>query len=186
MKTRTRCFTSFFAVACVVLLAFTWACSRARVAQQEQAMTRKAGLADPPAERAVTGGAGPASPVAERAMIGGSGPANPRAERAMTRGAGPANPPPRRAMTGGAGPADPPPYYRGAPEPITAPSIVAGQKAGIDVGDCAPDFQLQPIQPYADLKYWLGDQAPKRADDLVPLSKLVGKAPILLLFGSYT
>jgi len=86
----------------------------------------------------------------------------------------------------GAGPADPPPSFRGAAPPLTGPSIVKGQPAGIDVGQCPPDFKLQPIEPYADLKQWLGDKAPTGAEDMVMLSDFVGKAPILLLFGSYT
>jgi len=86
----------------------------------------------------------------------------------------------------GAGPADPPPSYLGTAPPLAGPSIVKGQAPGIDVGECPPDFQLQPIQPYADLKHWLGDKAPEKAEDLVMLSDFVGKAPILLLFGSYT
>ncbi len=85
-----------------------------------------------------------------------------------------------------AGPADPPLGFRGPAPAITSPSIAKGQKAGIAVGDYAPDFQLQPVQPYADLKRWLGDKAPQKAEDKVMLSDFVGKAPILLLFGSYT
>jgi len=86
----------------------------------------------------------------------------------------------------GAGPPDPPKSYLETPGPITAPSIVAGQPAGIEAGQCPPDFQLQPIQVYADFEKWLGAAAPKKFEDQVNLSKFVGKAPILLLFGSYT
>jgi hypothetical protein len=86
----------------------------------------------------------------------------------------------------GAGPADPPPGYRGPALSLAGPSIVKGKPPGIEVGQYPPDFKLQPVQPYADLKQWLGDKAPQKADDLVPLSEFVGKAPILLLFGSYT
>jgi hypothetical protein len=126
---------------------------------------------------------------------------------------------------GGAGPADPPPEYRNPPQEIKVPSVVRGRKAGIEVGQYAPDFQLQPIEPYAKLRDWLGNDPPGTAssataprlggdgsssrsgarlprsasvgtgvDDTEPgglfqkvrLSQLVGKAPILLLYGSYT
>jgi hypothetical protein len=86
----------------------------------------------------------------------------------------------------GAGPPDPPASYSGPPAPISGPSLVQGQPAGIEVGQCAPDFQLEPIQLYADFEKWLGPQAPKKFEDQVMLSNFVGKAPILLLFGSYT
>lgn len=89
-------------------------------------------------------------------------------------------------MGRGAGPADPPPSYRGPAPALTGPSIVKGQPAGINVGEFPPDFKLQPVQPYAELKHWLGEKAPEKAQDLVLLSDFVGKAPILLLFGSYT
>lgn len=90
------------------------------------------------------------------------------------------------ALAAGAGPADPPPDYRRGAPPLTGPSIVKGQKPGIDVGSYPPNFQLQPIQPYADLKHWLGEKAPEKVEDLVMVSDFVGKAPIMLLFGSYT
>ena len=66
------------------------------------------------------------------------------------------------------------------------PSVVKGKPAGINVGDCAPDFQLEPIEISADFKRWLGDQAPKKFEDKIMLSDFVGKAPIVLLFGSFT
>ena len=87
---------------------------------------------------------------------------------------------------GGAGPPDPPAWYRGSAPEIDGPSIVKGQKAGIEVGSYPPDFELQPIEPYAILEKWLGDDAPKSVEQHVRLSQLVGKAPIMLLFGSYT
>ena len=86
----------------------------------------------------------------------------------------------------GAGPADPPSWYRGDASPMEMPSVVEGTPAGIEVGDFAPDFELQPIQPYADLQKWLGDDAPESVEENVVLSQFVGKAPIILLFGSYT
>ena len=66
------------------------------------------------------------------------------------------------------------------------PSVVKGKPAGINVGDCAPDFQLEPIEISADFKRWLGDKAPKTFEDKIMLSDLVGKAPVVLLFGSFT
>ena len=69
---------------------------------------------------------------------------------------------------------------------LEGPSVVKGQKAGIAVGQYAPDFELQPVEPYAILQKWLGDGAPKDIEQGVKLSQLVGKAPIMLMFGSYT
>ena len=66
------------------------------------------------------------------------------------------------------------------------PSVVKGQPGGINVGDCAPDFQLEPIEISADFKRWLGAKAPKTFEDKIMLSDFVGKAPIVLLFGSFT
>jgi hypothetical protein len=66
------------------------------------------------------------------------------------------------------------------------PGVVKGKPAGINVGDCAPDFQLEPIEISADFKRWLGDKAPKSFEDKIMLSDFVGKAPIVLLFGSFT
>jgi hypothetical protein len=83
------------------------------------------------------------------------------------------------------GPADPPPGYN-LPAAISGPSVVKGQKPGIEVGQYPPDFTLQPIQPYPALAKWLGAAAPKNVDDKVMLSQLVGKVPVMLLFGSYT
>jgi len=91
-----------------------------------------------------------------------------------------------RPRTGGAGPPDPPPWFRGPAPEIDGPSVVEGQKAGIEVGSNPPDFELQPIEPYAIFQKWLGDDAPKSIEHHVRLSQLVGKAPIMLLFGSYT
>ncbi len=65
-------------------------------------------------------------------------------------------------------------------------SIVEGQPAGIEVGDCAPDFELEPIEIHDDFERWLGDEAPQEFADKIMLSDLAGKAPIILLFGSYT
>lgn len=70
--------------------------------------------------------------------------------------------------------------------PPPTPSIVEGQQAGIEVGQCPPDFELQPIEPYAKFRDWLGDGAPRSIEEKVKLSQLVGKQPILLLYGSYT
>jgi hypothetical protein len=65
-------------------------------------------------------------------------------------------------------------------------SVVKGKPAGINVGDYAPDFQLEPTEIHEAFKHWLKDKAPKTFEDKVMLSDLVGKAPIVLLFGSYT
>jgi hypothetical protein len=69
---------------------------------------------------------------------------------------------------------------------VQGPSVVKGQKAGIGVGYYAPDFELQPIEPYACLQEWLGDDGPQNIEKCVPLSQLIGDQPVLLLFGSYT
>ena len=71
-------------------------------------------------------------------------------------------------------------------KPLEGPSVVKGQKPGIDVGQYAPDFELQPVEPYAILRKWLGYGAAKGIEQGVKLSQLVGKAPIMLMFGSYT
>jgi hypothetical protein len=86
----------------------------------------------------------------------------------------------------GAGPAEPPKEYRNPSPSIDGASVVEGQSAGIENGDYAPDFELEPVQPHADLARWLGDKAPESVEDKVMLSDLLGKAPVLLLFGSYT
>lgn len=70
--------------------------------------------------------------------------------------------------------------------PIEGPSVVEGQEAGIGVGDYAPDFELQPVEPHPSLRKWLGDDAPESIENNVKLSELVGKAPIMLFFGNYT
>jgi len=72
------------------------------------------------------------------------------------------------------------------PVEIKGQSVVEGQKAGIEVGQYAPDFELQPVQPYPSLRRWLGDDAPQNIEHGVKLSQLVGKAPIMLFFGSFT
>lgn len=72
-----------------------------------------------------------------------------------------------------AGPADPPPR-------------VGGQGASAEVGQPAPDFALEPIEIHEDFVRWLGDEAPRSFEDVVMLSDFIGKAPIVLLFGSYT
>jgi len=69
---------------------------------------------------------------------------------------------------------------------ITGPSVVEGKKAGIQVGQYAPDFELQPVEPHPALQKWLGDGASVNMEHGVKLSQLVGKAPIMLFFGSYT
>ena len=69
---------------------------------------------------------------------------------------------------------------------ITAQSVVKGQPAGIEAGQYAPDFQLEPVDLYPQSKEWLGDKAPEKFEDKVMLSDLLGKKPIMLLFGSYT
>ena len=83
------------------------------------------------------------------------------------------------------GPADPPPDYRQPAPEITGPSVVEGRNAGIEVGQYAPDFELQPIEPYPILTKWLGDDTLDKGEG-VRLAQLVGKAPIMLLYGSYT
>ncbi|NQU23303.1 MAG: EF-hand domain-containing protein [Candidatus Nealsonbacteria bacterium] len=87
---------------------------------------------------------------------------------------------------GGFGPGRGRPGGSGTAKKIEGPSIVKGKPAGLDVGQYPPDFQLQPIEAYPKFREWLGDAAPKSADDKVKLSQLVGKQPILLLYGSYT
>jgi len=64
--------------------------------------------------------------------------------------------------------------------------VIAGKPSGLGLGDYAPDFQLEPVEMSADFKRWLGDRAPKKFEDKVMLSDFVGKAPIVLLFGSFT
>ncbi len=72
------------------------------------------------------------------------------------------------------------------PSESAGPSVTKGKPAGIEVGNYAPDFQLEPIEISADFKRWLGDKAPKSFEDKIMLSDFVGKAPIVLLFGSFT
>ncbi len=78
------------------------------------------------------------------------------------------------------------PAAEGGPAGEEMASIVEGKPAGIEVGDCAPNFELEPIEIHDDYKRWLGDEAPKSFEDKVMLSDFVGKAPIVLLLGSYT
>jgi len=91
-----------------------------------------------------------------------------------------------------AGPPDPPSWYAGGKESRATTSqaslagIAKGKPGGIEVGQYAPDFQLEPIEAYTDFAKWLGDKAPKSAEQKVMLSDFTGKAPIILLFGSYT
>jgi hypothetical protein len=73
---------------------------------------------------------------------------------------------------------------RTAGEP--ARSVVEGRPAGTTVGAYAPDFQLEPVEVSADFRRWLGDKAPRKFEDRIMLSDFVGKAPIVLLFGSFT
>ncbi|MFQ6131160.1 MAG: hypothetical protein ACE5R4_03920 [Armatimonadota bacterium] len=82
----------------------------------------------------------------------------------------------RPAGGGGAGPADPPP----------PPGPGEGVAATAEVGKLAPDFALEPIEIHEDFRRWLGAEAPQTFQDKVMLSDFVGKAPIVLLFGSYT
>ena len=65
-------------------------------------------------------------------------------------------------------------------------SVIKGKPGGIEVGNYAVNFELEPIDAHPDYKRWLGDKAPKSIKDKVMLSDFVGKAPIILLFGSYT
>jgi hypothetical protein len=67
-----------------------------------------------------------------------------------------------------------------------APSVVYGKPAGIEVGQYAIDFELQPAKVHPDFTRWLGDKAPKNTQETVMLSDFVHKAPILLVFGNYT
>jgi len=69
---------------------------------------------------------------------------------------------------------------------VDGPSVVEGQKAGIGLGYYAPDFGLQPIEPYACLQKWLGGDGDQSIEQHITLSQLVGEQPVLLLFGSYT
>ena len=69
---------------------------------------------------------------------------------------------------------------------VEGPSVVEGQKAGIGIGYHAPDFELQPIEPYACLQEWLGGEGDVGIEKRITLSQLVGEQPVLLLFGSYT
>lgn len=84
-----------------------------------------------------------------------------------------------------AGPPDPPPEFRAAePGSIEGPSVIPGKPAGIAVGQYAPDFELQPIESYPDLA--VDGAPPPSVDEKIRLSQLVGKQPVLLLYGSYT
>jgi hypothetical protein len=74
----------------------------------------------------------------------------------------------------------------GDPVVSQMPSIVEGKPAGVEVGSYAPDFELEPIEIHDDFKRWLGDEAPTKFEDRIMLSNFLGKAPIVLLFGSYT
>jgi len=69
---------------------------------------------------------------------------------------------------------------------VDGPSVVEGQQAGIAVGYHAPDFELQPIEPYECLQKWLGGNGDGSIDQCITLSQVVGEQPVLLLFGSYT
>ena len=76
--------------------------------------------------------------------------------------------------------------YQDVKAEITGPSVIKDKPAGIEVGQYAPDFQLEPVNLYPDFKEWLGDKAPGKFEDRVMLSDLAGKKPIMLFFGSYT
>ena len=65
-------------------------------------------------------------------------------------------------------------------------SVIKGKPGGIEVGNFAVNFELEPIDTHPDYLRWLGDKAPKSIKDKLMLSDFVGKAPIILLFGSYT
>lgn len=69
---------------------------------------------------------------------------------------------------------------------VEGPSVVEGQQAGIAVGYHAPDFELQPIEPYECLQRWLGGNGDGSIKQRITLSQVVGEQPVLLLFGSYT
>ena len=69
------------------------------------------------------------------------------------------------------------------PEPSQSP---CSEAVGIETGEYAPDFQLEPIEPHADFARWLGDDAPKGFDEAMRLSVFRGHAPVILLFGSFT
>ncbi len=69
---------------------------------------------------------------------------------------------------------------------IDGPSVIEGQKAGIEVGQYAPDFELQPIEAYPKFQEWLGRDTPVSIEEKVKLSQLIGSRPVLLLYGSYT
>ena len=66
------------------------------------------------------------------------------------------------------------------------PSVVAGKQPGVKAGSYPPDFQLEPVKLSSPLQQWLGEKAPKRFEDKVMLSDLIGHQPVMLLLGSYT
>lgn len=69
---------------------------------------------------------------------------------------------------------------------FSGPSVAPDQPPGIEVGEYAPDFQLEPVELYPEFEQLLGDEAPKSFADRVHLSDLMGSKPIMLIFGSYT
>ena len=69
------------------------------------------------------------------------------------------------------------------PSPSKAPN---DEMTGIEVGQYAPDFQLEPVELHADFRRWLGDDAPKSFADTMRLSDFRDEAPVVLLFGSFT
>jgi hypothetical protein len=69
---------------------------------------------------------------------------------------------------------------------FTGPSVAAGRPPGIDVGQYAPDFKLQPVELYPEFKELLGERSPQSFADTVHLSDLMGRRPVMLIFGSYT
>jgi hypothetical protein len=69
---------------------------------------------------------------------------------------------------------------------FSGPSVAPGQPPGIEVGEYAPDFQLEPVELYPEFEELLGDEAPRSFADRVHLSDLMGRKPVMLIFGSYT
>jgi hypothetical protein len=81
---------------------------------------------------------------------------------------------------------DAPRRYSAKAPAFSGPSVAAGQSPGIDVGQYAPDFELEPVELYPEFEELLGDMNPKSFADKVHLSDLMGRKPVMLIFGSYT
>jgi hypothetical protein len=69
---------------------------------------------------------------------------------------------------------------------FSGPSVAADQPPGIEVGQYAPDFELEPVELYPEFEKLLGDRSPRGFADEVHLSDLMGRRPVMLIFGSYT